>query len=60
VNRKALERHLRREGARFERNGSKHAIWRGPQGDKATIPRHKEIKEGTAHAICDQLGVRSP
>ena len=60
MNRKALERHLRREGARFERNGLKHAIGRGPHGDRATVPRHKEINERTTRAICDRLGVRSP
>jgi predicted RNA binding protein YcfA (HicA-like mRNA interferase family) len=60
VKRAAFERHLRRNGAVFERHGRKHDVWRGPDGRQSSVPRHREIKEGTVRAICEQLGVPEP
>lgn len=42
MKRRDLERHLRSHGCR-EIGGSKHAKWRGPQGQVSALPRHKEI-----------------
>jgi hypothetical protein len=42
VKRRDLERHLRDHGCR-EVGGSKHAKWRGPNGEVSAVPRHKEI-----------------
>jgi predicted RNA binding protein YcfA (HicA-like mRNA interferase family) len=56
-----LERHLRQHGCTFFREGSAHTIWRNPSNRKITsVPRHREIKEGTVHAICKQLEIPRP
>jgi predicted RNA binding protein YcfA (HicA-like mRNA interferase family) len=60
MRRKKLERWLREHGARFDRHGSRHDIWRNEQGQEATIPRHKEINTHTARHICEQLGAPEP
>jgi len=59
VKRRDLERHLRSHGCR-EIGGSKHAKWRGPQGQVSALPRHKEIGPGLTRSICHQLGVPNP
>lgn len=46
------------EGAVVKREGAEHTIWINPQtGQKASIPRHSEIKKFTARAICKDLGI---
>lgn len=61
MKRRALVRHLEREGVVLIRDGSAHSIVRNPSnGRAASIPRHAEIKESTARGICDQLGVPRP
>jgi mRNA interferase HicA len=53
-----LERHLRRHGCEFFREGGSHSVWWNPQNRKMTsVPRHKEIKEGTVRGICKQLEI---
>ena len=48
-----LERHLRQRSCLFLREGGAHAIWLNQQRRKiASLPRHREIKEGTVRAIC--------
>ena len=56
-----LERHLRRHGCVLEREGSAHSIWLNPSLRKiASVPRHREIKDGTVRAICRQLEIPQP
>ena len=56
-----LERHLRRHGCIFYREGSAHTIWLNPGSRKITsVPRHREIKEGTVRGICKQLEIPQP
>jgi predicted RNA binding protein YcfA (HicA-like mRNA interferase family) len=51
-----LERYMREHGCEFFREGGSHTIWRNPQNRKiASVPRHREIKDGTARVICKQL-----
>jgi hypothetical protein len=59
VKRRELERHLRANGCR-EVGGSKHAKWRGPNGEVSALPRHKEIGPGLTRAIRKQLRVPAP
>lgn len=59
MKRRDLERHLSEHGCR-EVGGSKHAKWRGPNGDVSALPRHKQIGPGLTRAICEQLGVSVP
>ena len=56
-----LERHLRSQGCELFREGSKHSIWWNSAKRKTTsVPRHREVKEFTARAICRQLEVPVP
>ena len=57
----ALEKHLRRNGCVFYREGGAHSVWHHPEQRKiASVPRHREIKEGTVRAICKQLEIPQP
>ena len=56
-----LERHLRGQECAFLREGGAHTIWFNPANRKITsVPRHREIKEGTVRAICRQLESARP
>jgi len=55
------ERHLRAQGCVFYREGGAHTVWFNPAKRKITsVPRHREIKEGTVRGICRQLEIRRP
>jgi predicted RNA binding protein YcfA (HicA-like mRNA interferase family) len=57
----ALEKHLRRNGCIFYREGGAHSVWHhAARGKIASVPRHREIKEGTVRAICKQLEIPQP
>jgi hypothetical protein len=63
VKRRDLERHLRSHGAETLREGSRHSVWAigGPDSERiAAVPRHREIKTWTAHAICKDLAIPPP
>ena len=56
-----LERHLSAHGCQLAREGGNHSIWKNPTTGRVTsVPRHREIKEPTARAICKQLGIPKP
>ncbi|MEI6390148.1 MAG: type II toxin-antitoxin system HicA family toxin [Verrucomicrobiota bacterium] len=56
-----LERHLRGQGCLFFREGRAHTVWLNPANRKiASVPRHREIKEGTVRGICRQLEIPQP
>ena len=56
-----LEHHLKQQGCLRYREGGSHAIWLNPKNRKiASLPRHREIKTGTARAICKQLEIPQP
>jgi predicted RNA binding protein YcfA (HicA-like mRNA interferase family) len=43
------------------REGGAHSIWFNAALQKiASVPRHREIKEGTVRAICKQLEIPRP
>ena len=53
--------HLTQNGCVLDREGGRHTIYRNPaNGRCAAVPRHREIKDTTARAICDQLEVPRP
>ncbi len=55
------ERHLRGQGCLFFREGRAHTVWLNPANRKiASVPRHREIKEGTVRGICRQLEIPQP
>lgn len=56
-----LIRHLIQHGCFLHRQGARHEIYMNPaNGNRAAVPRHREIKESTARRICDQLGIPRP
>jgi len=56
-----LERPLRHQGCVLYRERGAHSIWFNPTLHKiASVPRHREIKEGTVRAICKQLEIPRP
>lgn len=63
MKRRDLERHLRAHGAEVLREGARHSVWAigGSESEQiAAVPRHNEIKTGTVHAICNDLGIPTP
>jgi len=58
---RALERYLQRHGCILYREGGAHTVWLNPLNRKiASVPRHREIKEGTAKGIFKQLDIPLP
>ena len=56
-----LERHVRLHGCVLYREGSAHSIGSTLRRTRfASVPRHREIKEGTVRAICKQLEIPRP
>ena len=56
-----LERHMRAHGCALVREGGNHSIWKNPANGKvAPVPRHREVKEGTARSVCRQLEIPKP
>ena len=54
---KVFSKTARAHGGAFVRMGQgSHAIWRGPNGRKASVPKTLK-KRGTANAILKQLGI---
>jgi mRNA interferase HicA len=61
VNRNALIKHLRLYGCELLREGRSHSVWTNPaNGRQSSVPRHREINDYTARAICKQLGIPEP
>ena len=58
MNRRDLLRHLKDHGCVFVREGHSHTIYENAaNGNQVPIPRHREIPDVFAKAICKQLGV---
>lgn len=61
MKRKNLERHLKREGCLFLREGGRHSIFYNPVLKRTSaVPRHKEIFDLLARKICRDLGIDEP
>jgi hypothetical protein len=58
MQRRELENHLRSQGCRLHHHGRRHDVWLNPAtGEQEAIPRHNEINQYTARAICRGLKV---
>ncbi len=56
MKRRALIKHLEKNGAEFKREGSRHTIYQ--LGDNVTqVPRHTEIDDNLARKICKDLNI---
>jgi mRNA interferase HicA len=61
MKRRELIKHLEAHGCHFVREGAGHSHYRNSKnGQRTTVPRHREIKEPTAADICKQLGIPRP
>ncbi len=61
MSRRKLVQHLRACGCVLDREGSDHAIRENPaNGRRTAVPRHREIPNFAARAICRQLGNPDP
>ena len=59
MKRKALLRHLRKNGCNLKREGSAHSLWINPlNGVIEAIPRHLEISDKLARKICKHLDIQ--
>ena len=52
-----LRKILTKSGAKLLRHGGQHDVW-ARFGKVTTVPRHREIAEGTAKSILKQLGIK--
>ena len=58
MKRRELLDHLRQHGCALVREGGRHSIYGNPAtGNVAPVPRHVEIDNRLAVAICRQLGI---
>ena len=57
MKRNILIRHLTNHNCQLAREGAKHSIYVNSAGIGTTVPRHPEIDDYTARAICKQLGI---
>ncbi|MCK4645899.1 MAG: type II toxin-antitoxin system HicA family toxin [Candidatus Aminicenantes bacterium] len=58
MKRHELLKHLRSNGCKFIREGSRHSWWHNPELNKrSSIPRHSEISNIIANKICKDLSI---
>jgi predicted RNA binding protein YcfA (HicA-like mRNA interferase family) len=55
--RKKVLKALHDKGCRFLREGSRHTILESAAGGRVEVPRHRDVKPGTARNIARQAGV---
>jgi mRNA interferase HicA len=61
VKRVKLLKHLRRQGCKLQREGSKHSIYTNVDGTRKTaVPRHGEIRPSLVKKVCNDLDVPTP
>jgi mRNA interferase HicA len=61
MKRKALIKHLAKEGCIFIREGGRHSIFYNPVLRRtSSVPRHNEINKFLAKKICKDLGINEP
>jgi len=56
MKRNQLLKHLKKHGAYFIREGSRHSIFQ-KEHNKTQVPRHNEIVDELARKICKDLGI---
>jgi len=61
MKRKALIRHLEKNGCEFLREGGNHTVYVNRiEKNISTVPRHREIDEYLLRKICKDLGIPKP
>jgi len=58
MKRRALLKHLRRNGCYLKQEGGSHSLWCNPRtGWIEAVPRHTEVANRLAHKVCKQLSI---
>jgi mRNA interferase HicA len=59
VKRRELIRHLEKNGCALLKEGAKHSRWinLADRTKQSALPRHTEVDDYLARAICHQLGI---
>ena len=58
MKRRDLIAHMEKHNCELVREGSRHSFWQNKKtGVRTAVPRHREINDYTARAICTQLGI---
>ena len=58
MKRSKLVRYLAENGCYLVREGARHSVYSNPRASlSATVPRHTELGDAFAEAICKQLGL---
>jgi mRNA interferase HicA len=58
MKRKALLKHLRKQGCHLIREGGNHSWWGNPgENLRSSVPRHNEISDQLARKICKDLNI---
>lgn len=61
MNRREFEKHLRSNGCGLHHHGAKHDMWiNSANGQKAAVPRHKNIKKPLVRGVCKKLEIPLP
>jgi mRNA interferase HicA len=61
MKRRDLIHHLKANGCEFVREGGSHSIWENTRtGQRAPVPRHREIPEPFVRSLCRELGIPTP
>lgn len=61
MKRRALVRHLTKNGCDELREGRKHTVWWNPANRQtSTVPRHTEVIDQLVVKICKDLGIPKP
>ena len=61
MKRRAVIKHLKRQGCEQLREGSRHTVfWNPANRQTSTVPRHTEIIDQLAYKICKDLGIPKP
>ena len=61
MKRRALIRHLTKQGCEKLREGGNHTVWWNPANRQtSTVPRHAEVIDQLASKICKDLGIPKP
>jgi predicted RNA binding protein YcfA (HicA-like mRNA interferase family) len=61
MKRRELIRHLEQHGCALVREGHSHSIFENlDNGQRAPVPRHREIPDPLVRSICRQLTIPAP
>jgi hypothetical protein len=61
MDRRRLQKHMRRHDCSLKREGGNHSIWHNPANNATVpVPRGREVADILARKICKDLGIPPP